>query len=169
MHRSRSLVTIRHSLPVPMPSRSQSRPSRQHAYPSESDNNITSGESSPSHEEAADLQLNQTEDTHMSDGTSHVRGTAAVRLRYVGKLEPAIIAAWLRDEVGLTAHDVSCRFRPFSFRAFDTNATTNPRTPHTELVPPEIHPGITDDSLPEFGMDLPWTPAHGPSGLPLRP
>ena len=91
------------------------------------------------------------------------------RLRYVGKLEPAIIAAWLRDEVGLTAHDVSCRFRPFSFRAFDTNATTNPRKLHTELVPPETHPKITDDSLPEFGVDLPWTPAHGPSGPPLKP
>ena len=90
-------------------------------------------------------------------------------LRYVGKLEPAIITAWLRDEVGLTAHDISCRFRPFSFRAFDTNATTNPRKLHTELVPPEIHPGITDDSLPEFGVDLPWTPAHGPSGPPLKP
>ena len=90
------------------------------------------------------------------------------RLRYIGKLEPATIAAWLRDEVGLHDHDVSCRFKPFSFRAFDTDANTNPRKSHTDLVLQEIHPGPTDDSLPEFGVDLPWTPAHGPRGPPLK-
>jgi len=75
------------------------------------------------------------------------------RLRYTGKLEPALIATWLREEVGLTSHNVSLRFKPSSLRAFHANARSNPRTQYTDLVPPEIYPGSIDDSLPEFGVD----------------
>jgi len=86
------------------------------------------------------------------------------RLRYTGKLEPALVATWLHDEVGLTSHDVSSQFKPFSLRAFHTDAQSNPRKQYTDLVLPEIYPGSTNDSLPEFGVGLMWTPAHGPSG-----
>ena len=90
------------------------------------------------------------------------------RLRYVGNLDTATIADWLRNEVGLTFNDVTSRFRPFALRAFEFDAVTNPRKAYTDLVSPEIHPGLTDDSLPEFGADLGWTPAHGPHGPPLK-
>ena len=90
------------------------------------------------------------------------------RLRYVGNLDTTTIANWLRNEVGLTFNDVTSRFRPFALRAFEFDAVTNPRRAYTDLVSPEIHPGLTDDSLPEFGADLGWTPAHGPHGPPLK-
>ena len=70
--------------------------------------------------------------------------------------------------MGLTFNDVTSRFRPFALRAFEFDVVTNPRKAYTDLVSPEIHPGLTDDSLPEFGADLGWTPAHGPHGPPLK-
>jgi len=94
--------------------------------------------------------------------------TSLKRLRYIGKLEPAIIATWLREEVGLNAYEVASRFQPFSLRAFNTDAATNARKQYTEMVLPEIYPGLSDDSLPDFGADLEWTPAHGPCGPPLK-
>ena len=91
------------------------------------------------------------------------------RLRYDGTLEPESIALWLRKEVGLTSCDVQTRFGPFSRRAFDTDAKTQPRAYFTEHVMPETYPSPSDDSLSDFGDDLGWTPAHGPSGPPLKP
>ena len=32
------------------------------------------------------------------------------RIRYIGPLEPAAIASWLRDDVGLTTYDVVAQF-----------------------------------------------------------
>ena len=86
--------------------------------------------------------------------------TSLKRFRYIGKLEPTIIAIWLRKEVGLTAHDVASRFRsgrsPF---ARLTDATVNPRKLYTDVVLLEIYPSLTDDSFPDFGADLEWTPS----------
>jgi len=67
------------------------------------------------------------------------------RLQYTGKLEPALIATWLPEEVGrMTSHNVSLQFKPSSLRAFHTDARSNPRKQYTDLVLPEI--------------DLPQTP-----------
>ena len=91
------------------------------------------------------------------------------RLRYDGILEPNPIALWLRKEVGLTSFDVQTRFAPFARRAFDTNASTNPRAYFTTFVSPEAYPSLADDSLLDFGDDLKWTPACRPRGSPLKP
>ena len=91
------------------------------------------------------------------------------RLRYEGILEPEPIALWLRKEVGLASYDIQARFAPFSRRAFDTDAQTNPRVHFTMYTLPKTYPTPIDDSLPEFGDDLEWTPAHGPQGPPLKP
>ena len=93
--------------------------------------------------------------------------SALKRIKYVGQLDPALIAAWLRSEVGLTTFDVVARFAPFAQRAFGAVALTNPRESHTSLFPAEEPPIDTDDTLPEFGSHLDWTPAHGPRGPPL--
>jgi hypothetical protein len=90
------------------------------------------------------------------------------RLRYVGTLEPTVIADWLRNEVGLNSHNVFSCFKPFSPRAFDTDAKTNPRKHSTDLDQSEIYSGSTDDSLPDLGDNLDWTLAHRPKGPPLK-
>ena len=92
-----------------------------------------------------------------------------LRLRYVDRLEPELIADWLRNKVGLTAYDVVARFAPFAYRSFDIDALNNPRASHTTLVPGEVPPVVTDDSLPDFGEHLDWTPARGPRGPNILP
>jgi hypothetical protein len=63
----------------------------------------------------------------------------------------------------LTARDVT------SLRAFDAGAQADPRKAYADLALPGIYPSLTDDSLPDFGADLEWTPGHGPTGPPLKP
>ena len=41
---------------------------------------------------------------------------------YIGPLEPAAIASWLRDDMGPTAYDVVARFTPFVQRVLNANS-----------------------------------------------
>jgi hypothetical protein len=70
--------------------------------------------------------------------------------------------------VGLTAYDIVTRFAPFSLRAFDYDAKRSHRATYTTYIPPEAPPNPTDDSLPDFGDGLDWTPARGPRGPPIK-
>ena len=92
-----------------------------------------------------------------------------LHLRYVDRLEPELIADWLRNKVGLTMYNMVACFAPFAYRSFNINTLSNPRMSHTTLVPGEVPPIVTDDSLPDFGEHLNWTPACGPHGPNIQP
>jgi hypothetical protein len=56
-------------------------------------------------------------------------------IKYVGKLEPDLIATWLRDEVGRSPYVVLACFTPFTKGELNTRDLTNLQMSHTSFSP----------------------------------